>query len=147
MEVRAGASSSPGGSCPIVEAYLPPVHTIVHITYSLLRCHLAGQRPHLGRRAFGAVGRHISTDRLVATPAQYHRAGARGMPSTNQPPTCPPTTATRQLRCPNCHQGVEGTKLYHCISLEALMLDFSHMHDYWVFHNIATFGQHIICIN
>ena len=80
--------------CKLAGAYLP--HTIVHITYSL-RCHLGGQRPHLGRRAFGAVGRHISIDWW------------QHLPSANQPPTCPPTTATQQLRCTNC-QGVEDTK-------------------------------------
>ena len=75
----------PGASCPFVRARrcLPARHHCPH--YLFTGCHLVDQRPHLGRRAFGAVGRHIRTHRLPgwATPR-----------CTCPPATCPPTTAT-----------------------------------------------------
>ena len=74
----------PGGSCPIVQARrcLPAPHHCPH--YLFTGCHLGGQRPHLARRAFGAVGGQGSTyqtHRLPVTPAH-----------SCPPPTCPPTT-------------------------------------------------------
>ena len=78
-EVRAGAVAAQVAAallCKLAGAYLP--HTIVHITYSLdALLPFGDQRPHLGRRAFGAVGRHISIDWW------------QHLPSTNHPPAHP----------------------------------------------------------
>ena len=79
----------PGASCPFVRARrcLPARHHCPH--YLFTGCHLVDQRPHLGRRAFGAVG-DIS-GRIDCRGGRHQGAPAHQPPAHPQLPPHPTT--------------------------------------------------------
>ena len=84
-------ASSPAPTCPTAPLSTLPIHSMPCSTIWALLPH----QDHLARRAFGAVGRHITTHRLAAH-----------LPTTGTPPAHIavhqwPKTATfvEQLRC------------------------------------------------
>ena len=88
--------------CKLAGAYLP--RTIVHITYSLdALLPFGDQRPHLGRRAFGAVGRHIRT---------MHRLGSTCntcLPATHLPThNCRAHPTTQMPKFPSVKDSIDA---------------------------------------